>query len=534
MERKTVCALIDCSRNAVMTVPSLKKFITLLSEIGYNAVMLYTEDTYELPGYKLFGYMRGGYTKAELKEIDEFARGLGVEMIPCVQMLAHLTCTIRWGELPRDTEDILLVDDEGTYKYIETVFETMSECFSTRRMHIGLDEANLLGRGRFLRTHDYEPQLSILRRHMEKIQKIASKYGYSLIVWSDMFFNDLVVPGHSIDKMELPDYIKNSLPEGIIPAYWDYFTTTEEKYDAMLYNHRQLSKDVWYTGCIWGWKGIVPHNKFSIRTIRPAIDACDKNGVNNIVVAMWGDDGAECSHYSQLPSIYYVGQYASGVHDEGEIKAGFEKKFGIPFDEYICVDLPNQPGSGKWGEHFKNPAKYMLYSDYFNGYNDYSVNEADEHIYTECIAKLDGIASYGGEYSYVFEALAALCRVLEKKYTLGVKTRRAYKSGDKQELGRLVAERYEPLSELIRDFHSKFSVQWHKENHPSGFDVQDLRIGGLLARTESCLRRLKDYIDGRVDSIPELEVDIVPLGNVGESRSIMGPYLYTPNRYTST
>ena len=533
MEKKTVCALIDCSRNAVMTIPSLKKFITLLSEIGYNAVMLYTEDTYELPGYRFFGYMRGGYTKAELIDLDEFAAGIGVELIPCVQMLAHLKVTIRWGELPRDTEDILLVDDKGTYAYIERVFETMSECFRTRRMHIGLDEADMLGRGRYLQTHEYESHLVILRRHMEKIQSIAAKYRYSLIVWSDMFFRDLVTPGHSIDKMVLPDYIKESLPEGIIPAYWDYFTTTEEKYDAMLYNHRQLSTDVWYTGCIWGWKGFVPYNKFSIRTIRPAIDACDKNGVNNIVVAMWGDDGAECSHYSQLPSLYYVGQYASGVHDEEAIKAGFEKKFGVPFDDYITVDLPNQPGSGKWGEHFKNPAKYMLYSDYFNGFNDYSVKEEDEVIYTECAKSLAEIATRAGERAYVFETLAALCRVMEKKYALGVKTRRAYKANDRAELQRLADECYEPLLTRIKDFHRAFSAQWHRENHPSGFDVQDLRLGGLLARTESCLGRLRAYLNGELDSIPELEVDVIPLGEVGVSRSIMGPGIYTPNVYAS-
>ena len=531
MKKKTVCALIDCSRNAVMTIPSLKKFITLLSEIGYNAVMLYTEDTYELPGYKFFGYMRGGFTKAQLKELDEFAEGIGVEIIPCVQMLAHLKTTIKWGELPRDTDDILLVDDEGTYKYIEKVFETMSECFKTRRMHIGLDEADLLGRGRFLKTHEYESHLSILRRHMERIRSIGSKYGYSLIVWSDMFFRDLVTPGHSMEKIELPDYIKNSLPEGIIPAYWDYFTTTEEKYDAMLYNHRQMSKDVWYTGCIWGWKGIVPFNKFSIRTICPAIDSCEKNEVNNIVVAMWGDDGAECSHYSQLPSLYYVGQYASGVKDEEKIKAGFEKKFGIPYDDYISVDLPNQPGSPAWGEHFRNPAKYMFYSDYFNGFNDYSVKEEDEIIYTECAEKFDAISSNAGEYAYIFKTLAALCRVMEKKYALGVKTRRAYKHGDKKELKRLATEYYEPLLILIKDYHRAFSDQWHRENHPSGFDVQDLRIGGLYARTESCLRRLNQYIDGCVDSIPELEVDVIPLGNIGESRSVIGPTLYTPNVY---
>ncbi len=40
--------------------------------------MHYTEDTYEVDGEPFFGYMRGRYTKAEMKEIDAFAEELGV------------------------------------------------------------------------------------------------------------------------------------------------------------------------------------------------------------------------------------------------------------------------------------------------------------------------------------------------------------------------------------------------------------------------------------------------------------------------
>ena len=32
--------------------------------------MPYTEDIYEVDGEPYFGYMRGSYTKAEMKEID--------------------------------------------------------------------------------------------------------------------------------------------------------------------------------------------------------------------------------------------------------------------------------------------------------------------------------------------------------------------------------------------------------------------------------------------------------------------------------
>ena len=59
--------MIDCSRNAVASVESVKKWIDLTSSIGYNTLMLYTEDTYEVSGEPYFGYMRGRYSREELR-----------------------------------------------------------------------------------------------------------------------------------------------------------------------------------------------------------------------------------------------------------------------------------------------------------------------------------------------------------------------------------------------------------------------------------------------------------------------------------
>ena len=53
--------------------------------------------------------------------------------------------------------------------------------------------------------------------------------------------------------------------------------------------------------------------------------------------------------------------------------------------------------------------------------------------------------------------------------------------------------------------------QWMAENKPHGFDVQDHRLGGLLQRMRSCMERLQDYRDGRIEAIPELEEKISPI-----------------------
>ena len=66
-------AMLDCSRNGVIKVNRVKEYIDLLAKFGYNALELYTEDTFELEGEPYFGFMRGGYTKKELKELDAYA-----------------------------------------------------------------------------------------------------------------------------------------------------------------------------------------------------------------------------------------------------------------------------------------------------------------------------------------------------------------------------------------------------------------------------------------------------------------------------
>ena len=62
---KRFCVMLDCSRNAVMKPEKVKEFILTVKKFGYNSIMLYLEDTYEVCGEPLFGYLRGRYTKEE-------------------------------------------------------------------------------------------------------------------------------------------------------------------------------------------------------------------------------------------------------------------------------------------------------------------------------------------------------------------------------------------------------------------------------------------------------------------------------------
>ena len=169
--------MLDCSRNAVMSVEGVKAFIDKISAMGYNALQLYTEDTYEITEEPLFGYMRGRYTKVELKEIDAYAKARDVELIPCIQTLGHLDQLFPWKHFQpiQDIYNILFVGEERTYALIERMFATCAECFTSRKINIGMDEAHMLGLGRYLDKHGYHKRSEILLEHLKRVCEIAEK-----------------------------------------------------------------------------------------------------------------------------------------------------------------------------------------------------------------------------------------------------------------------------------------------------------------------------------------------------------------------
>ena len=118
--KKRIGVMLDCSRNAVMKPSSVKNYMDILSKMGYNMLMLYTEDTYEVEGEPFFGYLRGRYSENELKDIADYGEQVGIEVIPCIQTLAHLNQIFRWScyKSINDTEDILLADCDRDRKSV--------------------------------------------------------------------------------------------------------------------------------------------------------------------------------------------------------------------------------------------------------------------------------------------------------------------------------------------------------------------------------------------------------------------------------
>ena len=245
--------------------------------------------------------------------------------------------------------------------------------------------------------------------------------------------------------------------------------------------------------------------------MKEGIRSAIKNKVKNAFITMWGDDGAECSKVAMLPSLFAISEFAKGNEDMDVIKAKFKRLIGIDFDEFMLLDAPNNVnGTSISANGPVNPSKYMLFSDYFNGFLDVTVVGGEREKYEELAKKLYAVAKKTRKFGYLFNTAARLCDALAVKFELGYKTREAYKAGDKDALRSLAENEYVEAEKLIKAYALTFEKQWFYENHPCGFDVQDIRLGAIIRRTSSCRRRLLDYVNGKIDSIPELEEDLLP------------------------
>ena len=508
--------MLDMSRNAVMKPQQVKAFASLIKKMGYNMVQLYMEDTYEVENEPYFGYMRGRYTPDELKDIVSYCDSIGIEVIPCIQTLAHLEHIFRWAPYSKinDCIDILFVGEERTYEFIENMFKSLRKSISSNYIHIGMDEAHMLGLGKYLDKYGLENRFEILSKHLSRVVEIAEKYNFKPIMWSDMFFR-LANKGeyYPEDPTFTEDVIK-LIPKNLGLVYWDYFHKDKDNYTRMMRAHLQSGNETWFAGGAWTWTGFASGNKFTLETMLPAMEVAADSGIENILITMWGDNGKECSFYSLLPSLFSIRKAYDGVVDNELIRKEFKEIVGVDYDALLDLDLPNYVGGND--ECINNICKSMLYNDPFMGVFDSTAKEGVEEEYRSHSERLRKNANC--KYGYLFENAAALCDLLSVKYGLGKRTRKVYLSGDKAAISALIDE-YKQTENYVDAFYETMRTLWFTENKPHGFEVQDIRLGGLKQRLIHCRKRLAAYVEGKIDNIPELEEELLDYFGNGKEYS---------------
>jgi len=504
--------MLDCSRRAVPKKETVIRLLVRIAMMGMNTFMLYTEDVYELPDYKYFGYMRGRYSKAELKEIAAAAKALGIELIPCIQTLGHLKSALKWefANDMKDDADVLLIDEEQTYTFVESMVQFWREVCDTDKIHIGMDEAEGVGLGKYLNKHGYCDRFEIMARHVDRVVEIAKKYAFKPMMWSDMFFK---IGSEKRDYYDLdtkfPDWLSKKIPEDVSLVYWDYYHEDKNFYEKMLENHKKLTDKILFAGGAWTWRGMGPLFSKTFDTSFPALSACREQGIKNVFVTIWHDDGGEVNFNAMLPGIQLFAEY--NYHESVDMNLlnnNFQLCTGYDAEAFYALDLDSLDVNKR---DALAVSKQILYQDVLCGLFDRNNACYDlKSIYIEKLEKLNSVKTPNGMET-LFAYFKALLELLIKKCDIGINIRNAYEEQN-QALLLSYADYIDKIYFDYEKYHEILYLLWHETNKAFGFDQFEIRIAGALMRLKTTERRLREYCNGEISCIEELEEKLLWFG----------------------
>ncbi len=494
--------MLDCSRNAVMTVSYLKSYLCRLALLGYNTAMLYTEDTYQIPGEPYFGYMRGGYTAQELREIDDYADRLGIEMIPCIQTLGHLEQILRWSAYNpvKDTQRVMLADEPETYKLIERMIEQCKNCFRSQRIHVGMDETHDLGRGVFMDRYGYENGFNIFNRHLAKVVKLCKKHDRRAMIWSDMYFRLGSKTNHYYDKKSvIPEAVKAKIPADVELVYWDYYHHDEAFYAEWIKRHRALGKEPLMASGAWTWSTFWHRKEQTCGAGGACVRASKKAGLKEFLVTLWGDDGGYCDYDSAMVGLTWLAELAYGNSTDAE---RLQKRFAaICHSDFRTADAPTEDTLGDASLVWDDPILGIYYhNEQLKQKNIWQKRHEKFASLLTTFKKSQTSATTGGDFQYA----AILTEFLLAKIDLNLKFRSAYAQRNTRQLQSSAKDALS-MAARIKKLDAAFSRQWLRRNKPFGLEVIQIRFAGQRRRYEELAARIRQLLAGEVAVIEELE-----------------------------
>ncbi|MBO7146841.1 MAG: hypothetical protein J6W81_03740, partial [Lentisphaeria bacterium] len=169
-------------------------------------------------------------------------------------------------------------------------------------------------------------------------------------------------------------------------------------------------------------------------------------------------------------------------------------------------------------------AALMIWDDPLMGiYFDEMVKRDGENFVPSAIRKCEELRSSIAPSLSECEAgnishLNNILLLLQKKMEFRRDFKTAYAEKNPVLLNMIAEEQIPELIELAKRFNLSFREQFLNCSKPFGLDRIQLRNGGLIARLEETILRIREFLCGTTKSIPELEQpDTGSLNNISTS-----------------
>ncbi len=507
---QTVSVMIDVSRCGVPTTKTVFELLDNLAVMGYGMAMLYTEDILELPDRPYFGYLRGRYSPDELRAMDDYAFAYGIEMIPCLECYGHMGKYLMWGEADeiRDTAQVLLAREEATFRFLDTLIGTVSSCFRSHRIHIGMDEAWDMGRGRFLDKHGYVPPIQIFNEYMTRLAEITDKYGLTPMMWCDMYFRTSNKnKDYYGEDTEISPETAAAIPQNMELVFWHYGEAPGCD-DYMLQKCKKLDRNIIYAGGLWSWCGHFPENNYAMEATQIGLEACRNHGVREAMMTVWINDNAECDLFANLLGLSYFTELCYDKNASKEkIKARFEAISGGNYDMFMAMSAyHNKFDGGETYESFHDRffGKPLFWQDVLSGLYDRNLMDAPMSAHYASYAQIMKDAPHD-RWGYLYDFANKTFDYLAVKTLIAERLSVAAVEDDRETLNQMSSVLFPLLIEKTKALHFAHRDIWLSHNKPEGWGGLDIRYAGVAARCKTAILLIDRYLSGDPSAIDELK-----------------------------
>lgn len=508
---ETVGVMFNASSAAPPSEAGAKELLDYLVVMGYNMMMLYTEDTVQLETRPYFGLFRGRYTQEELRAIDDYAFDYGIEVIPCLECYGHMSSYLKWAEAKdvKDTDSVLLARNEATFQLIEELIRTVSNCVRSKRIHIGMDEAHDMGRGAFLDKHGYVPRAEIFHEYMARLVKITDKYGLKPMMWSDMYFRFSAADGFQYYAKDtvIPEQTRKAIPQQIELVYWHY--GEEPRCDEyMIEKHLDMNRHVLFAAGAWDWGTMFADHRFSLDATAYSLHACRKYGIKEIMMTCWSSQNL----YANLWTLSMTAELCYAADPtERHRKERFEACTGGSYDAFFRMSNFNHRFAEEdvfEGYLNRNMGMGLFWQDILEGVYEHYLKNCPMSDYYR--ANAETMKQYHGKFEDLYRFSEKCFEFLAVKTEVAQILVDAYKAGDKQTLAYISNDLLPQMKELIQEIRLLHLSLWRSTSKIMGWYRSDHLYGGMAARCDTAKMLIDEYVAGKIDRIEELDEPHLP------------------------
>jgi hypothetical protein len=208
-----------------------------------------------------------------------------------------------------------------------------------------------------------------------------------------------------------------------------------------------------------------------------------------------------------------------GKFDESSMRDCFRYATGELYDSFAALEAVDEP------QGYINPmSRAILYNDPLIPLADKNLVGVEFKNYYENLTKKLASIEVSKDYAPAFDVITKLSSLFENKADFGLRLKDAYDRGDTEALAKM-ADECDVIIEKLRALKESHMTAWMRYNKPFGWEVFDIRYGGLLMRFESCRERLSAYISGKISSIPELEAERLRIDCQNDEKSIRAEHI---------